>query len=316
MKKTVKEKMSVRNKAFLTVFVIIFLLLAILCLPLVLTPSSVKNMMQSIEAMDEPEGRVLHDIVYKNRFLQSDLELDVYYPFHDAGPAPVLVFFHGGSWLHGDKSMIRIIDPFLNEVRRNGIAVVAINYTSDLAGGLKAPVENCRDSLHWLRDHGSEYGLNPLSLGLYGVSAGAHLALMSVPGIIDDPLLDLRFIMEEFGPVDLQAMAGGDAFGSSKIFRFFSTSALEKYSPLVYVTSDWPPVLILHGTSDNTVAIHQSELLANRLKEKGVPHTFKKVPRGDHGFFNKPQSYWRELEKISLSFFLPLMFPEQPHHSP
>lgn len=304
----------------LAALLIIVIAVVIGILPDVITPPMVKEISALTDGISPPEGKFLQDVIYRHQLLGKDFDLDIYYPLiparerftsYNSDLAPFLVFFHGGSWLHGDKNMIRIIDPFLHKLRENGIAVVAVNYTDGLAGGLKAPVENCRASLSWLRDHGKEYGLNPKAMGLYGVSAGAHLALMSVPAVMNDPGLELRFILEEFGPVDLKAMAEGDAFESSRILALFPDSLLEKYSPILYVEKNWPPLLMLHGTSDSIVSIHQTEMLAEKLETMGVPYAFQIVPGGDHGFFNKPQFYWRELEGQCLSFLLPLVFPEE-----
>lgn len=290
--------------------------------PSLYTPPVMKGMLEEVASLEPPEGKVIEDLVYKRRLLRKDLALDIYYPLDSGSTStgggdgsareavPTLVYIHGGSWLHGDKSTIRIIDPFLDDLRRNGIAVVAIDYTAGPAGGLRAPVENCRDALRWLRDSGGDYGLDPENMGLYGVSAGAHLAMMSIPFIQEEGGLGLRFLLEEFGPVDLQAMAAGDAFGASPLFRLFSAKTLEDYSPLNHVNSDWPPVLMFHGTADRTVSIRQSEELDERLTEKGIAHRFRVVPGGDHGFFNKSRDEWRSLERECLEFLLPLISPE------
>ena len=310
------------NKKSIIPLSILLALLALLILifPTLLTPPAVKGVMQEIHSLGSPEGVVLEDVTYKTVFPFHKHQLDIYYPLkpaaeiygsYDSELSPVLVFIHGGSWLHGDKSMIRILDPFLHRLRESGMAVVAVNYTAGVTGGLEKPVENCRDAIYWLRDHGAEYGLNLHALGLYGASAGAHLALMSVPVVQEDPDMELRFILEEFGPVDLKAMADGDAFESSGIFRIFSDSVLGEYSPLHLVDESWPPLLMFHGTADKTVSIHQTELLAGKLEEMGVSYQFKIVPEGDHGFFNKPRSYWRELEEQCLTFLLPLVFPDE-----
>ena len=311
-----KRKVILLSAVILTVLVSVNAIL-----PDLLTPSMVREMRDLTEGLEPPEGEVLEDVSYRKRLFGGDAALDIYYPLesaaelygsYDSGLAPVLVFFHGGSWLHGDRKMIRIVDPFLHKLRSRGIAVVSVGYTAGLAGGLREPVRNCREALLWLRERGADYGLNPRAAGLYGVSAGAHLALMSVPDAVADPGLDLRFVLEEFGPVDLTAMAEGDAFDFSSSLALFPSSFLEKYSPVRYVASDWPPVLMFHGTGDTLVSIRQTELLARTLKEKGVPHAFHVVPGGDHGFFNKSGEFWGELEDRCLAFVMPLYFPGEP----
>ncbi|MDC7235246.1 MAG: alpha/beta hydrolase [Spirochaetales bacterium] len=292
--------------------------IALFALPRLLTPPAIREMSRQVDSLPPLPGEVLTDIVYKREIPFQSFKLDIYYPLNSASSLyksyiadedPVLVFIHGGSWIHGDKKLIRIVDPFLQKLRECGIAVVAVDYTAGLTGGLSKPIENCRDALQWLGENGREYGLNPDYLGLYGVSAGAHLGMMAIPSIQDNPELDLKFVLEEFGPVDLVFMAGGDAFDASSLFNAFPRRILKKYSPLHLVNENWPPFLIFHGTADRTVALNQSELLSRRLTQYGVPHTLQIVPEGDHGFFNKSQAYWRQLEDQCMDFLLPRFFP-------
>jgi dipeptidyl aminopeptidase/acylaminoacyl peptidase len=53
-------------------------------------------------------------------------------------------------------------------------------------------------------------------------------------------------------------------------------------SPKHYLTKDDPPTLILHGTIDDVVPIAQSDLLAARLKELGVPFLYDRLEGWPH----------------------------------
>ena len=54
-------------------------------------------------------------------------------------------------------------------------------------------------------------------------------------------------------------------------------------SPVNFVTSQSPPTLILHGGRDAVVDVSQSELLAKKLKAKGVPCRLEIFPHERHG---------------------------------
>lgn len=56
-----------------------------------------------------------------------------------------------------------------------------------------------------------------------------------------------------------------------------------KANPIVYVTADDPPFLIVHGDADKQVPYNQSELLDAALKKANVPVTFHTVKGGGHG---------------------------------
>ncbi len=48
------------------------------------------------------------------------------------------------------------------------------------------------------------------------------------------------------------------------------------------MTKDDPPTLILHGSIDSTVPIHQAELLAAKLKAAGVECEYDRVEGWPH----------------------------------
>jgi dipeptidyl aminopeptidase/acylaminoacyl peptidase len=54
-------------------------------------------------------------------------------------------------------------------------------------------------------------------------------------------------------------------------------------SPLAYVHKDCPPFLIMHGDKDKSVALSQSEHLAEALRKVNVPVTLVKLEGAGHG---------------------------------
>lgn len=57
----------------------------------------------------------------------------------------------------------------------------------------------------------------------------------------------------------------------------------EKASPITHLTKDAPPTLILHGTIDDVVNISQSDRLAAKLSELGVPYLYDRIEGWHHG---------------------------------
>ena len=58
----------------------------------------------------------------------------------------------------------------------------------------------------------------------------------------------------------------------------------KKASPTTYAHKDASPLLILHGTADETVKISQSETLVAALKRVGAPHEFVSIPDAPRTF--------------------------------
>jgi acetyl esterase/lipase len=270
------------------------------------------------EAMDrlEAESRrkpraeppVHLDLVYRRTFLRAH-RLDIYGPLRpfDFGRAPVVIFLHGGSWIHGDKVTIRVVDRFLSRMRGVGYFVIAPNYTTSVLRGLDGPLENARAAIGWVVDHAGEYGYDPQNIGLYGVSAGGHLALLAASTMAAStalpPGFSFSFVFAECAPSDLIALRDGEAFDHSDALRFFRPSRLEELSPVNLVSAALPPVLLFHGGADQVVAIAQSERYAEAVRAAGVHVEFVRYPEGDHGFLNLPDEVWYQQETRALDFF-------------
>jgi acetyl esterase/lipase len=283
-------------------------------------PQSIRELTEVARSRPEPQPPVQRDVVY-HRDLLRRYRLDIYGPLPAAGqatstaepdeddhltdrvsvraPAPVIVFFHGGSWVRGDKITLLVVDRFLRRLREEGWFVVSVDYTTSAIRGISGPLKNAYRAVEWVHDHAGEYGWDPQRVGLYGVSAGAHLALMTAsPTAALEPRPAL--VLAECAPTDLIAMSEGDAFESSGTFRLFPKFRLRRLSPVRHIDSDYPPVLIYHGDADETVHFNQAEILSNALTAANVEHDLVRYPGGNHAFLNYSSDQWYEQESRAI----------------
>ena len=75
-------------------------------------------------------------------------------------------------------------------------------------------------------------------------------------------------------------------------------------SPTYHVDPGDPPTFLTHGGEDQWVPPEQSELLANRLEEAGVPHRFIELPGVNHGFEAPWGSWDQQIVRHELEGFL------------
>lgn len=94
-----------------------------------------------------------------------------------AGPAPALVFIHGGYWQSFDKSCFLYPAPAMVG---NGVAFVALGYPIAPEAGMDDIVDSVRMALAWLWRHGRDYGIDPDRISVSGHSAGGHLTAMAM----------------------------------------------------------------------------------------------------------------------------------------
>jgi acetyl esterase/lipase len=90
-------------------------------------------------------------------------------------PAPVLIYIHGGGFVHGDKSLIPGVD--IEFYRRAGISVASIDYRYSTQAPYPAPMLDSARAVQFIRSKAAEWNLDPKRVGAYGNSAGAGIAL-------------------------------------------------------------------------------------------------------------------------------------------
>ncbi len=91
------------------------------------------------------------------------------------GPAPVVVFFHGGAFLAGDKS--NVPGWLVARCRAAGISVASANYRYSSTAAFPAPMLDGARAIQYLRSHAQELGIDPNRIAGSGSSAGAGIAL-------------------------------------------------------------------------------------------------------------------------------------------
>ncbi len=189
-------------------------------------------------------------------------------------------------------------------------AVASLDYRLSQDARFPAQIEDCKAAVRWLRANAVKYGLDPERFAAWGASAGGHLAAMlGTTGDVKrfdvgenlDQSSRVQAVVDYFGPTDFLQMDAHrlpngqvhDAADSpeSQLIGGPIQENKEKTalaSPIVYVSPDDPPFLIVHGDADPLVPHHQSEILAAALAEAGILPDFHTVKGGGHGGFKDP----------------------------
>ena len=109
------------------------------------------------------------------------LLLDLHVP-DDAAGLPVVVWIHGGGFTAGDR---RYLPPTLAPgsvfaaLTGAGLACATVDYRLAAEADWPAQREDIAAAVSFLRATAGEYGLDAARIGLWGESAGGHLALMA-----------------------------------------------------------------------------------------------------------------------------------------
>jgi acetyl esterase/lipase len=231
---------------------------------------------------------------------EYSLKLDIYRPSLAGDRArPCIVWIHGGGWRSGSKSSGA---GRLSELVATGEYIGAsIDYRLLDVAIWPAQVYDCKAAIRYLSANSKRLGINADKIGVWGASAGGHLAsLLGTSGDVKEVEGDVgttgvssrvACVVDFCGPSDFLLPGIGSPRASEQIsVTFFGGPLKEKEdaarqaSPVTFVTADDPPFLIMHGTQDNTVDIRQAERLYDAQKEAGASTMFVKIMGGGHGF--------------------------------
>ena len=94
---------------------------------------------------------------------------------HGAGPFPLIIELHGGTWCHGD----RLNDTIINEsLARSGVVVAALDFRMPPVAAYPASLADINYAIRWCKTRAAELGIRPDRVGILGVSSGAHQAML------------------------------------------------------------------------------------------------------------------------------------------
>lgn len=134
------------------------------------------------------------------------------------------------------------------------------------------------------------HGRDLASRGLVAFSAGYRLAPQHrYPAAFEDAQSAVRRVREhaaEYG-VDPKRVC---AVGSSAGGHLVALLGWAEASPITHLSKESSPVLVIHGTADQTVPIEQSEFLITELKAAGVEAELLRIDGAAHGFHNKVET--------------------------
>ncbi|MFB6483834.1 alpha/beta hydrolase fold domain-containing protein [Streptomyces virginiae] len=239
--------------------------------------------------------------------------LDVQVPAGE-GPFPAVVWIHGGGWLDGDRRYPPPTVPadlLHGAVLAAGLALVSIDYRHSLEAPFPAQLHDVKAAIRYVRAFATDLDIDPDRIGVWGESAGGHLAALA--GLVgpDSPQgaalegtqgvgsgeTGVRAVVDWYGVSDLvtladhplPAMPGADfpdpyeaLLGAGVAER---PDLARAASPVTYAAdSNPPPFLLVHGTHDGLVPYSQSEALAAALKSAGGEVTLQPVDGADHIF--------------------------------
>ena len=241
-----------------------------------------------------PAAKITPDLVYGHKDGLA-LTMDLYEPDGTPNGAGVLFMVSGGwysVWAPPEKTR-PMLEPFLKE----GFKVIAVRHGSSPRYTIPEAVHDVQQAVRFVRRNAERFGVDAERLGVFGMSAGGHLSLMlgttGDDGTADAPDDSLEKIPSRVAavvafvpPTDLR-VAVWEAPESLPAYRNFPALNLEmqkaeQNSPLVHVTPDDAPALVVMGGDDQLVPPRHGEWIDKAFHEQKVTSKLIIVPHAGH----------------------------------
>jgi len=126
-------------------------------------------------------------------------------------PVPAILFLHGGGWGGGSREDMMSHCYFVSKA---GYVGASVEYRLVNQAPFPAQLQDCKGAVRFIRANAKKYGINPDLIGVWGCSAGGHLAAMigltegiaEFEGDCGNPGVSsqVQLVVDGFGPTDLE----------------------------------------------------------------------------------------------------------------
>jgi len=230
-----------------------------------------------------------------------------------------IISVQAGSWF-SNFTMVERNVYYKREYLDRGYNVFMVVLGSQPRYAIPDEIDDLKRAVRYIRYNAKQLGIDPDHIGIEGGSAGGHLSLIiatadekintNATDAVDRVSSRVQAAAVLFPPTDFfnWGLPGAAMINArepqiqARVYGAFDfkvwnnatttydpvtdTSARNKIgkeiSPIYAVSSDDPPIFIIHGDADMTVPLQQSQTFVARLKEAGVPNNFIIKKGGRH----------------------------------
>jgi acetyl esterase/lipase len=265
---------------------------------LVVTGSMMLSFAVADRAIAEAPYKITPDVVYGHKAGMA-LTFDVIRPEKPNGAA--VLFMMSGGWFSNwvpPEMFVSDQPPFGQVFFRmlvdKGYTLIVVRHGSAPQFKVPEAVADVRRAVRYIRLNADKLGVDPNRIGVCGGSAGGHLSLMlgTASGEGSKEAADeverasdrVAAVVAYFPPVKIsEFLELKDRFPALD----FEPALADSVSPLLHVTPDDPPTLLVHGDKDELVKLEQSTRIQAAFDKAKVPNKLVVIEGAEHGFVGK-----------------------------
>jgi acetyl esterase/lipase len=305
-----------------------------------IAPKSVRE-----DVFPQPEIAFPGDVVAYPQVEISNLDgfrpvrMDIYAPHDRSKSRPAVLWIHGGGWSRGDA---RTSGAYANwpavlaSLAARGFVVASLDYRLSGEARFPSQIQDVKAAIRYLRQNAGKFGVDVSRVYLWGGSAGGHLASLAavtcgVPEYEPEPSTGrlsrsqinalkgtkspavddcVQGAVLWYGAFDLEHLPSVNAAGLLGCDPVTCRDVARAASPLYRIGKNAPPMLLIHGTKDETVDVSQSEAMTAALRKAGASAELLLIPDVDHGLEGATPDVTREANLLALrrtfAFFVSL----------
>ncbi|MDX6277872.1 MAG: acetyl esterase [Nocardioidaceae bacterium] len=209
------------------------------------------------------------------------LTLRFYTPHGLTGPAPALVFFHGGGWIYGNLDSHDALCRFLAEEAQ--VRVIAVDYRLAPEAQFPAAFDDCWAAWEWVTTHAHGIGIDPARIAVGGDSAGGNLAAVVAQHAVHDEVIAPAFQLLLYPTTDFLSVSDSrttyaDGFYLTKAFMDLAEESYlvgnedradKRLSPLHQDPTGVAPAYLVTAGFDPL--LDEGKAYADKMLAAGVP---------------------------------------------
>jgi acetyl esterase/lipase len=247
----------------------------------------------AVTAQPQAQGRTVWErnlVYYTDK--DNALRLDLVQPADAAGPLPTLIFLSAPA----SNARSTYASQVASAAQRGYVGVTIDYHDIEIEDHGKArypfPTQllDVKRAIRWLKVNAEKYHVDPQEIGVVGWSYGGYLALMAGltgPGDGFEPAGEgvdtkVQAVASLAGFIDWTKMDESEASWSLGGSVEDIPDVYTKASPLTYVRSDAPPVLLLYGKLDSVAPSEDAAALDQKLADAGAQHSLYVINEADH----------------------------------
>lgn len=245
---------------------------------------------------EAPESISVEERFLPTRDGEAEFRVKIYRPASQSGELPAMLYTHGGGYVTGSPD---VFDGQLAKfIERRPCVIVAPAYRNALVKPYPAALDDCYDTLLWMRDNASELGIDASGFMIAGHSAGGGLTAAVTLKARDTKDVRIAFQMPLYPMIDDLQPADparyidtpgwdtkANAFGWGSYLKDLHqrNAEIPAYAAPARNTdySDFPPTITFVGEYEPFY--WETVDYVNRLKAAEVDVAFKVYERCIHG---------------------------------